>query len=133
MIKIRGRSQIGNLTPDHKSLESRVQMRSHWNLVYTIGKIFSNATKYCSWIFEINLIWERYKHPKVWDIKSPGFGTLTWESWENLTFGCGLNRKAQSILYGGEWCLLPKVVGRVKLVFEVVPIKSIVPLSFNLH
>jgi len=50
-----------------------------------------------------------------------------------MTFGCGPNREAQNILYGGEWCLLPKVAGYVKLVLEVVPTKSTTPLSFDLH
>jgi hypothetical protein len=34
---------------------------------------------------------------------------------------------------GGEWCLLPKVVGHVKLVLEAVPIKFVTPLPFDLH
>jgi hypothetical protein len=42
--------------------------------------------------------------------------------------------KRHRIYYrGGEWCLLSKVVGHVKLVLEVVPIKSITPFVFNLH
>jgi hypothetical protein len=44
MIERRGGSQIENLTPDHKSLESKGQMRSDWGVLYTVGKIFSRAT-----------------------------------------------------------------------------------------
>jgi hypothetical protein len=39
-----------------------------------------------------------------------------------MTLGCSPHKETQSILYGREWCLLSKVVGLVKLVFEVVPI-----------
>jgi hypothetical protein len=34
---------------------------------------------------------------------------------------------------GHEWCLLPKVKGCVKLVFEVIHIKLIAPYVFNLQ
>ncbi len=34
---------------------------------------------------------------------------------------------------GGEWRLLLKVTDYVKLVFEVVSIKFVAPLAFNLH
>ncbi len=50
-----------------------------------------------------------------------------------MTFGFSPHREAQSILYGREWCLFPKVAGRVKLVFEVVPTKLIAPFPFDLH
>jgi len=43
------------------------------------------------------------------------------------------SRRAQNILWGREWCLFSKVVGCVKLVLEVVPIKFITPFAFNLH
>jgi hypothetical protein len=41
MIKRRGESQIGNLNPNHKSLESMGQMKSDWSMLYTVAKIFS--------------------------------------------------------------------------------------------
>jgi hypothetical protein len=50
-----------------------------------------------------------------------------------MTFGHSFRGDAPSILYRGEWCLLPKVMGHVKLVLEVILTKSIAPLSFNLH
>jgi hypothetical protein len=43
MIKRKGKSQIGNLTLNHKSLEKMGQMRFDWSVLYTIGKIFSRA------------------------------------------------------------------------------------------
>jgi hypothetical protein len=46
MIKRKGGNQIGNLTPDHKSLESRSQMRFDCNVLYIIGKICSRAIRY---------------------------------------------------------------------------------------
>jgi hypothetical protein len=46
MIKRRDESQIGNLTLDKKSFENRGQMRSVWNVLYTVGKIFSRNVKY---------------------------------------------------------------------------------------
>ncbi len=50
-----------------------------------------------------------------------------------MTFGCSPHGEAQNILQGEEWCLLPKVVGRVKLMFKVVLVKFVAPLPFNLH
>jgi hypothetical protein len=38
MIKRRVGSQIGNLTLDHKSHESKHQMRFDWGVLYTIGE-----------------------------------------------------------------------------------------------
>jgi hypothetical protein len=55
MIKKRGRSQIGNLTPNHKSLESRGQMKPNWSLIYTIGKIFSRVIRYFALTFKKKL------------------------------------------------------------------------------
>jgi hypothetical protein len=75
MIKRRGKSQIENLTPAHKSLESRGQMRSDWGMLYTIAKILLRAIRYCLCILKKNLIQKRYEHPKLWDNKSPNFGT----------------------------------------------------------
>jgi hypothetical protein len=46
MIKRRVRSQIGNLTLDHKPLESRGQMRLDWGMLYTIRKIFLKVIRY---------------------------------------------------------------------------------------
>ncbi len=56
MIKRGGGSQIGNLTPDHKSLESRGQMRFDWSMLYTVGKIFSSAIRYYPHTLKIDLI-----------------------------------------------------------------------------
>jgi hypothetical protein len=56
MIKRRGKSQIGNLTLDHKSFESRGQMRSKWSMPYTIEKIFSRDIRYFYHTFKIDLI-----------------------------------------------------------------------------
>ncbi len=39
--------------------------------------------------------------------------------------GCSPRKEAQSILWGGEWYLLPKVASCVKLVLQVVLTKSI--------
>ncbi len=41
-----------NLTPNHKSLESRGQMRSYWSLLYTIEKTFSKSYKILSLHFK---------------------------------------------------------------------------------
>ncbi len=134
MIKKRGGSQIGNLTFNHKSLESRGQMRSdwkhvihHWKDIFKVYKILSLYSQ------KILLIWKRYECPKFWVNKNFSFGTPTWESRGKVTFGCNPYGEAQSILYGGEWCLLPKVVSHVDLVFEIVPTKSIAPFPFDLH
>ncbi len=77
--------------------------------------------------------WERYEHPKFWNNKSHNFRTPIWESWGKVTFRCSSYGKTQNILLGREWCLLPKVVGHVKLVLEVVPTKSTPIFPFNLH
>jgi hypothetical protein len=47
MIKRKGRSQIENLIPHHKALESKDQMKSNWGVLYTVGKIFLRAIIYC--------------------------------------------------------------------------------------
>jgi len=39
MINKKGRSQIRNLTLDHKLLESKVQMNFDWGVLYTIGNM----------------------------------------------------------------------------------------------
>jgi hypothetical protein len=51
MIKRRGRSQIGNLTPDHKPLESMGQISFNWGVLYIIEKIFLRAILYCPQFF----------------------------------------------------------------------------------
>ncbi len=84
----KGGSQIENLTPKHKSLEWKNQMRSNWSVLYTVEKIFSRAIRYCCCTLKIDLIWERYECPKFWDNKNPSFGTLTLESQGKVTFGC---------------------------------------------
>jgi hypothetical protein len=70
------RSQIGNLTPYHKSFESMGQMRSDWSVLCTVGNIFSRVIKYYPCTFRIYLIWERYECPKFWDNKESQF----WDS-----------------------------------------------------
>jgi hypothetical protein len=77
MIKRRAMNQIGNLILDHKPLESKGQMSSDWGVLYNVGKIFLRIIKYCICIFKIDLIWERYEHPKFWESKSPNFRTPT--------------------------------------------------------
>jgi hypothetical protein len=44
--KGRESNQIGNLTPDHKSLKSMHQMRSDWGVLYTVGNNFLRAIRY---------------------------------------------------------------------------------------
>ncbi len=60
MIKRRRMNQIENLTPTHKSLESKGQMKSNWGAIYTIENIFSKAIRYFPRIFKIDLNWERF-------------------------------------------------------------------------
>jgi hypothetical protein len=36
MIKGRGGSQIGNLTPNHKPIEIKGQMKSNWGVLFTV-------------------------------------------------------------------------------------------------
>jgi hypothetical protein len=51
--------------------------------------------------------------PGVLSVQSPGsptrdsFGTPTWESRENVPFGCSSHGELQRILYGGRWWLPP--------------------------
>jgi hypothetical protein len=77
MIKRRGKSQIGNLTPDHKSLESRGQMRSNWGVLYIVGKTFLKAIRRCPCMIK-----------KKFDLSGQMFETRTRESWGKMTFGC---------------------------------------------
>jgi hypothetical protein len=98
MIKRKGGSQVENLTPDHKSLESRGQMRSDWGVLYIIENIFLRLIKWCPLIVKTDLILEIYEHLKFWDNKNPNFGTPTWESRRKVTFGCSPYREAQNTL-----------------------------------
>jgi hypothetical protein len=47
----KGQSQIGYLSPEHKSLESKGQITSNWGVLYIIGKIVLRAINYCPCIF----------------------------------------------------------------------------------
>jgi hypothetical protein len=55
MIKGRGRSQIGNLTPNHKPIEIKGQMKSNWGVLFTVDKIFLKAIRYCPHYLNIYL------------------------------------------------------------------------------
>jgi len=44
------------------------------------------------------------------------FGTLKWESWDKMSFGCWLHGEAQSIYYKGEGGGFPQVQVVVSLV-----------------
>jgi hypothetical protein len=55
MIKRKGENQIENLTLDHKSLESNIQMNSDWGVLYIVGKIFLKAIRSCLQIFKKKL------------------------------------------------------------------------------
>jgi hypothetical protein len=47
MMKSRGGSQIENLSPNHKSLENKGQMRFDWSVLYIVGKIVSMDIRCC--------------------------------------------------------------------------------------
>jgi hypothetical protein len=132
MIKKRWESsQIGNLIPNHKSLKSKHQMKFDWGMLYTVRKNVFKAIRYF-----LRIIDKRLDLKKIWMskvLRQYESQYSTWESWGKVTFGCNSHGKAQNILQGREWCLLPKVASHVKLVLEVVPTKSITPLPFNLH
>jgi hypothetical protein len=97
-----------------------------WKDIFKVYKILSlNSQK-------IVFIWEKYECPKFWVNKNFNFGIPTWESRGKVTFGCNPCEEAQSILYGGEWCLLPKVVGCVDLVFEIILTKSVAPFPLTI-
>jgi hypothetical protein len=49
-------SQIPNSTPDHNSLKNMGQMKSDWNVLYTVGNIFSKAIRCCPCHLNIGLI-----------------------------------------------------------------------------
>jgi len=38
-------NQIGDLTPNHKSLKRRGQVRSNWSMLYSVGNIFFKGYK----------------------------------------------------------------------------------------
>jgi len=98
-----------------------------WKDLFESYKIFSLHSKK-------DLIWKRYEQPKFWNNKSPNFEIPTWESQRKVTFGCKFPWKGIEYTIGGrKRCLLLKVLGRVKLVLEVVPTNSTTPLPFNLH
>ncbi len=47
MIKRNGKSQIENLIINHKSFKSKGQMKFNWAMLYTVGKIFLRAIRFC--------------------------------------------------------------------------------------
>jgi hypothetical protein len=48
------------------------------------------------------------------------FGTLTWESWDKMPFGCGTREKAQKY-YKGEGGGFPQVWAMMSLVSPNLP------------
>jgi hypothetical protein len=50
----KGESQIKNLTPNHKCLEDKGQIKFDWSVFYTIGKILLKVIWYCLHIFKKN-------------------------------------------------------------------------------
>jgi hypothetical protein len=79
MIKRRGGSQIGNLTPDHKPFESRGQLSFDWGVLYIVEKIILRVVRYYIRISKKKLIWKRYERPKSWDSKNFSFETPTFD------------------------------------------------------
>jgi hypothetical protein len=126
MIKRRGRSQIGNLSPKHKPLESKGQMSFDWGVLYTVGKIILKDIGHYPHIFKTNLIWKKYECPKFWNNKGPNFGIPIWKTWEKM-IGCSPRRKAQNIIWG-EWCFFPKVASPP--IPKVLWIKERAPIFF---
>jgi len=66
--------------------------------------------------FGLDLVMIRLRSQELWAPKVPrfqpgqfrdNFGTPTWESWENVPFGCNPHGVAQRILCGGRWWLPP--------------------------
>jgi hypothetical protein len=66
--------------------------------------------------FGLDLVAIRLCSRELWALKVPGlqpgqfrdnFGTPTWESWENVPFGCSPRGASQKILHGGRWWLPP--------------------------
>jgi hypothetical protein len=51
---------IGNLIPDHKSLERKGQMKSDWGLLYTVENIFMRTIRCCPCIVKIKIKIEKY-------------------------------------------------------------------------
>jgi hypothetical protein len=54
--KEKGRSQIGNMIPNHKPLENKGQMSSNWGMLYIIGNIFLSDIRYWLLIFKTYFI-----------------------------------------------------------------------------
>jgi hypothetical protein len=68
--------------------------------------------------FDLDLVAIRFYSRELWAPKVPrlqpgqfrdNFGTLTWESQQNVPFGCSLCRELQRILYGGRWWFPPSL------------------------
>ncbi len=88
-------------------------------MLYTIEKIVSRSIKYCPQTFKINLIWERYEHPKLWDNKSPSFGLPLGSLEEKWHLDLVPTKKHKLYYREGSGALL-KVAGHVKLTLEVI-------------
>jgi hypothetical protein len=77
-------------------------MISNWGMQYIIEKIFLRLIKYFLHMFQTHLIWRRYEHDNFWDNKSPSLGTLIWESWEKMLFGCSPHRESKKYYREGS-------------------------------
>jgi hypothetical protein len=124
MIKRRGRNQIENLTPDHKSLQRRGQMKFDWSMLCNVGNIYIAL-----------ILWKGIWFKK--DISVQSFRTL-WILVLGLPFGSfrgkwhlDVVRVKRHIIYyrEGNDAFSQKVVSRVKLMLEVIAIKFITLLS----
>jgi hypothetical protein len=64
------KSQIHNLTLDHKSLESKGQMKLDWSMLYIVGNIFSRVIRFFltlskQILFEKDMNVQNFGTPKI--------------------------------------------------------------------
>jgi hypothetical protein len=77
-----------------KSPLNRSHMISNWDMQYIIGKTFLMDIRYYPCMIQKGLIWKRYERPNFQGKKSLNFGIPTWESKENVSFGCNPPKKS---------------------------------------
>jgi hypothetical protein len=94
-LKKKGMNKFDNLISNHKSLESRGQMKFNWAVLYTIEKIFLKIlpSNFFFLKFEIYMSVQNFG-----TIRFPILGLPFGSPREKITFGCCSCREAQNVL-----------------------------------
>jgi hypothetical protein len=98
MAKRRAKSQIGNLTPNHKKSGITPISSRAGGMQDIVGKLSTKATTLLQTSSQSKFV-RKIMGPQSCESPSyENFRTPTWESWDKMPFACGLRGEAHSIL-----------------------------------